>query len=54
MLAKRYESHIRGALPEHVLAELRAAHPTLEVQTVRSGRVRDQAELQGVDVTAHQ
>jgi hypothetical protein len=48
MLAKRYEIHIRGALPEHVLAELRAAHPTLEVQTVMSGRVRDQAELQGL------
>ncbi len=48
MLARRYEIHVRGVLPEHVLADIRAEHPTLEVRTVLSGLVRDQAELQGL------
>ena len=39
---------MRGAAPTQVLAETLSAHPTLEVRTVLSGSVRDQAELQGL------
>lgn len=48
MLARRYEIHVRGILPERVVAEICAELPTLEVHTVLSGLVRDQAELQGL------
>lgn len=48
MLARRYEIHMRGAVPATLLAEMQAAHPTLHVRTVLSGTVRDQAELQGL------
>ncbi len=48
MLARSYEIHVRGVLPEPVLADIRSAQPTLEVRTVLSGLVRDQAELQGL------
>jgi hypothetical protein len=48
MLARGYEIHMRGAVPRQLLAEMLSAHPTLEVRTVLSGSVRDQAELQGL------
>lgn len=48
MLARAYEVQVRGAVPTRLLAEMLLAHPTLEVRTVLSGSVRDQAELQGL------
>jgi E1-E2 ATPase len=45
MLSRGYEIHMRGAVPAQLLAEMLSAHPTLEVRTVLSGSVRDQAEL---------
>lgn len=48
MLSRGYEIHMRGAVPAQLLAEMLSAHPTLEVRTVLSGSVRDQAELQGL------
>lgn len=48
MQIRRYEIHLRGPVPKNLLAEMQAAHPTLEVRTVLTGAVRDQAELQGL------
>ncbi|MCU0296257.1 MAG: hypothetical protein MUD05_09425 [Candidatus Nanopelagicales bacterium] len=53
MLGRRYEIHVRGAVPEQLLAEIASAHQTLEVRTVLSGSVRDQAELQGLLLRLH-
>ena len=43
-----YEVSVRGAVPEELLDEVRSALVEVESSTVLSGRVRDQAELQGV------
>ena len=43
-----YEVSVRGVVPEELLDEGRSALIEVESRTVLSGRVRDQAELQGV------
>jgi hypothetical protein len=48
MLSRRYEIFIRGVLPADLLEEVADAHREIEAQTVLRGRVRDQAELQGL------
>ena len=53
MPARRYEVHVRGVVPDDVLDEVRGAHRGLEVQTVLSGMVRDQADLQGLLLRLH-
>ena len=53
MPARRYEVHVRGVVPDDVLDEVRGAHLGLEVQTVLSGVLRDQADLQGLLLRLH-
>jgi len=53
MPARRYEVQVRGVVPDDVFDEVRGAHRGLEVQTVLSGRVRDQADLQGLLLRLH-
>ena len=53
MTARRYEVHVRGVVPDDVLDEVRGAHRGIEVQTVLSGMVRDQADLQGLLLRLH-
>lgn len=48
MRVRAYQIRISGAIPEDVLAEVQATHAGIEVQTVLTGSVRDQAELQGL------
>ena len=48
MLSRRYEIFIRGVVPADLLEEMADAHREVEAQTVLRGRVRDQAELQGL------
>ena len=43
-----YEVSVRGVVPEDLLNELRSALVQIQARTVLRGRVRDQAELQGV------
>jgi hypothetical protein len=53
MPGRRYEVHVRGAIPADVLVEVQGAHQGFEVQTVLSGVVRDQAHLQGLLLRLH-
>jgi len=53
MLTRAYEIQVRGAVPTQLLAEMMLAHPTLEVRTVLSGSVRDQAEQKALGNMRH-
>ncbi len=48
MLERCYEVSVRGVIPEELLDEVRSGLIEVQAMTILIGRVRDQAELQGV------
>ncbi len=48
MAAKPYEIVVQGPVAPGLLMDLLSDYPSIAVQSVLTGRVRDQAELQGL------